>query len=188
MRIAECQAHGRDNARRLKALILLLRYSGLRIGDAVRCDTARLEDGLLRLYTQKTGTHVHLPLPEFVVHALDACPRMSERYWFWSGNGKLSTAVGDWQGRLLDLAEDAKIQRLHAHRFRDTFAVSLLLEGVPIERVSILLGHSSIKVTEQHYSPWIRERQEQAEADARRTWARDPVALMESKAERTIRQ
>jgi integrase/recombinase XerD len=189
-RIADCPATAHDNARRLKALILLLRYSGLRIGDVVQCDATRLEGGRLRLYTQKTGTHVHLPLPEFVVRALDACPRMNERYWFWTGTGKLSTAVGDWQGRLLDLAEDAKIQRLHAHRFRDTFAVSLLLEGVPIERVSILLGHSSIKVTERHYAPWIRERQEQAEADVRRTWARDPVTLMGNKdalVERTIR-
>ncbi len=66
--------------------------------------------------------------------------------------------------------------------------VSLLLEGVPIERVSILLGHSSIKVTERHYAPWIRERPEQAEADVRRTWAHDPLAILESKAERTIRQ
>jgi integrase len=49
------------------------------------------------------------------------------------------------------------------------------------ERVSILLGHSSIKVTERHYSPWIRERQEQAEADVRRTWALDPIALLETK-------
>jgi hypothetical protein len=56
--------------------------------------------------------------------------------------------------------------------------VELLLKGVPLERVSILLGHSSVKVTEKHYSPWIRERQEQAEADVKRTWARDPVALM----------
>jgi integrase len=37
-------------------------------------------------------------------------------------------------------------------------------------RVSILLGHSSIKVTEKHYSPWVRARQEQLEADVRRTW------------------
>jgi hypothetical protein len=33
------------------------------------------------------------------------------------------------------------------------------------------LGHSSIKVTEKYYSPWVRARQEQLEADVRRSWA-----------------
>jgi hypothetical protein len=56
-----------------------------------------------------------------------------------------------------------------------------LLAGVPLERVSILLGHTSIKITEKHYSPWIRERQEQVEADVRRTWAKDSVVLLETK-------
>ena len=54
------------------------------------------------------------------------------------------------------------------HRFRDAFAVELLLSGVPLERVSVLLGHSSVKITERHYAPWVRERQEQMEADVRR--------------------
>jgi len=61
----------------------------------------------------------------------------------------------------------------HAHRFRDTFAVGLLQAGVPTDRVSVLLGHSSIKVTEKHYSPWVRARQEQLEADVWRTWQAD---------------
>lgn len=52
----------------------------------------------------------------------------------------------------------AKVNNGHAHRFRDTFAVELLLAGVPIERVSILLGHQSIKITERHYSLWTRPR------------------------------
>ena len=39
-----------------------------------------------------------------------------------------------------------------------------------MDRVSVLLGHSSIKVTEKHYSPWVGARQEQLEADVRRTW------------------
>jgi integrase/recombinase XerD len=210
--IGKVQQHGRDNARRLRALILLLRYTGLRIGDAVSCSVDRLADGKLRLYTQKTGTHVHCPLPEFVVRELDAIPKMSEKYWFWTGNGKLQTAVADWQGRLADLFSDKienrkadrrksaaakseqakpdvaevaetkpknKLSEGHAHRFRDTFAVELLLAGVPLERVSILLGHQSVKITEKHYSPWIRERQEQAEADVRRTWTQDPIALMQ---------
>jgi len=47
--------------------------------------------------------------------------------------------------------------------FRDTFAVELLLSGVPIDQVSLLLGHSSVKVTEKHYSPFVKARQEQLE-------------------------
>jgi integrase len=74
-----------------------------------------------------------------------------------------------------------KIADGHAHRFRDTFAVELLLAAVPLERVSVLLGHTSVKITERHYSPWIRERQEQAEADVRHTWTQDPIALLETK-------
>jgi len=36
-----------------------------------------------------------------------------------------------------------------------------LQSGVPLDRVSILLGHSSIRITERHYSPRVRSRQEQ---------------------------
>jgi integrase len=78
-------------------------------------------------------------------------------------------------------AKGGKFVEGHAHRFRDTLAVELLLAGVPLERVSILLGHTSIRVTEKHYAPWVRERQEQAEADVKRTWAQDPIALLETK-------
>ena len=59
--------------------------------------------------------------------------------------------------------------------------MELLLAGVPLERVSVLLGHSSIKVTEKHYSPWVRARQEQLEADLERSWAHDPIVLAATK-------
>jgi len=39
-----------------------------------------------------------------------------------------------------------------------------------MNHISVLLGHSTIKVMEKHYSPWVRARQEQLEADVRRTW------------------
>lgn len=175
------QAHGKDNARRLRALILLLRYSGLRISDAVRCSVEQIVDGKLRLYTQKSGTPVYCPLPDFLLKELDSIPRMSARFWFWTGNGRLQTAVTDWQARLLEVFQKAKISGGHAHRFRDTFAVELLLAGVPLERVSVLLGHASIRVTEKHYAPWVKARQDQAEADVRCTWAQDPVVLLATK-------
>lgn len=50
-----------------------------------------------------------------------------------------------------------------------------------MERVPVLLGDSSIKVTEKHYSPWVRARQEQLEADIRHSWAwHSPVHISET--------
>jgi integrase len=54
--------------------------------------------------------------------------------------------------------------------FRDTFAVELLLAGVPIDQVSLLLGHSSVKVTEKHYAPFVKARQAQLAQSARMAW------------------
>jgi len=55
--------------------------------------------------------------------------------------------------------------------FRDTFAVDLLQKGVPIETVAVLLKHSSIRITEKHYSPWVKSRQENLETQVKKTWA-----------------
>jgi integrase/recombinase XerD len=172
---------GIDNARRVRALVLLIRYSGLRLSDAVNLSSDRIAGNRLFLYTQKTGVPVNAVLPEFVVVALEATPKVTEKYFFWSGAGKLDSAVRSWQTRLRRLFQLAKVANGHAHRFRDTFAVELLLAGVPIERVSILLGHQSVRITEKHYSPWVRSRQEQLEADLESAWKRDPLVLLETK-------
>jgi hypothetical protein len=63
---------GVANAQRLKAFVLLLRYSGMRIGDAVACSVDRIDGDRLFLYTQKTGVPVHGVLPAFVVRELEA--------------------------------------------------------------------------------------------------------------------
>jgi integrase/recombinase XerD len=163
---------GPENARRIRAFVLLLRHSGLRIGDAVTLERSRVTGDKLFLYTAKTGTPVCCPLPDFVLDALEAIPKVSERCFFWTGESRVESATGDWQRTLKAIFRLAGIPDGHAHRFRDTFAVGLLQAGVPMERVSVLLGHSSIKVTEKYYAPWVRERQEQLEADVRRSWER----------------
>ena len=106
----------------------------------------------------------------------------------WTGESKVQSATGDWQRTLKDVFELATIPDGRAHRFRDTLAVTLLQAGVPMERVSVLLGHSSIKVTEKHYSPWVRARQEQLEADVKATWARDPLMLVATKGTPEVRE
>jgi integrase/recombinase XerD len=172
---------GVANAQRLKAFVLLLRYSGMRIGDAVKCEADRITGNKLFLYTQKTGVPVHCVLPDFVIRELEAAPKSSEGHFFWTGKSKLHSAISKWQRRLQTLFTLAEVASGHAHRFRDTFATELLLAGVPLERISVLLGHQSVRITERHYSPWVRSRQEQLEQDLRRVWEQDPIALMEAR-------
>ncbi|MDQ2945592.1 MAG: tyrosine-type recombinase/integrase [Acidobacteriota bacterium] len=171
---------GQWNARRLRALVLLLRYSGLRIGDAVILQRDRIVNGKLFLYTAKTGTPVYCPLPNLVEHTLVGLEHSNNQYFFWSGKS-VKSVTRDYQRYLRKLFHIAKVPHGHAHRFRDTFAVELLLAGVPLEHVSILLGHNSVKVTEKHYSPWVHARQEQLEADVQRTWAKDPRVFAQTK-------
>jgi integrase len=114
------------------------------------------------MYTAKTGTPVYCPLPPFVIAALNMIPEST--HFFWTGNSTPKTVAGVWQESLKRLFILAGVPDGHAHRFRDTFSVELLLAGVSIERVSIVLGHQSVRITEKHYALWVRARQEQLEA------------------------
>jgi integrase/recombinase XerD len=174
---------GQDNALRLRAFVLVLRYTGMRLGDVATLTTERVVGNKIQLYTQKTGVPVYCVLPQFVADLLVCLPRISDKYFFWTGNSTPHTVNGIFQRTLKSLFILAKIKHGYAHRFRDTFSVSLLLAGVPIEQVSILLGHSNIKVTQQHYNPWVRDRQLQLEADLQRAWNGDPIVLLNSKVE-----
>jgi integrase/recombinase XerD len=178
--------HGKENGRRIRGLVLLLRYSGMRIGDAVNLRSNQIKGNRLFLYTQKTGVPVNAILPEFVLKALEATPKVNEECYFWAGTGKLDSAVRSWQTRLRRLFRLAGVHDGHPHRFRDTYAVELLLAGVPIERVSALLGHQIVRITERHYAPWVRSRQDQLEADLVNAWSRDPFLALQSKGTREV--
>jgi integrase len=49
---------------------------------------------------------------------------------------------------------------------RDTFAMEMLLAGVPLEEVSRLLTHASVSMTERYYAKWTTSRRQQLEEDA----------------------
>ncbi|HMG88183.1 MAG TPA: tyrosine-type recombinase/integrase [Terracidiphilus sp.] len=70
-----------------------------------------------------------------------------------------------------ELAAGVHSGHMVSHRLRDTFAVDLLTKGVPLEEVSKLLGHESIKTTEKHYARWIKGRQDRLDSLVMGTWA-----------------
>ena len=116
------------------------------------------------------------PLPPEVVAAVQSAPRLSEAGAFIptedSGykTDPRSVANSFYGTYLCPLSTLSGVPNIHAHRFRDTFAVRLLEAGKPLEIVQMLLGHSSIKTTEQHYSPWVKSRQEMLVREVMALW------------------
>jgi site-specific recombinase XerD len=141
------------------AFVLTMRFSGLRISDVCTLNVSSLEGNHLELRTIKTGSKVKVLLPDVVVQSLNTIEKVSPKYFFWSGNGKLSSITELWRSRRLrPTFKAAGIKDAHPHRFRHTFATKLLIQGVPIGMVATLLGNS-VRIVEKHYSSWTKARQ-----------------------------
>lgn len=177
---------------RLLAMILLLRHTGLRIGDIVRFSTDRLKGHSVMLRMAKTKNPVWLPLPEFLVATLKALPLYEEKYYFAAGSAKLGTATGNARRSLRKLSKLARIRTVNPHRFRDTLAIKLLQQGVPVEDVKEILGHEDVNITLRHYGNWVKERQDRLTGTSCfslsfKQYLRSCLALRSPKFERTER-
>ena len=193
------------NSRRVRAYLRLLRWSGLRAGDAACLAKSKLrEDDSLFLYQAKVKSKASAPvyvlLPHEVAEELRNVPAGSSThpdYLFWSGRSKRKSEVSNWQkifskilSRAIEMSPelflDATGQRkpAHLHMMRDTFAVEYLLAGMPLEEVSRLLGHSSVTITQKHYAPWVFERQQRLAASQRAAWTKMGVVIADREAPR----
>lgn len=161
-----------------RALLLLMRYSGLAIRDAATLGRDSLgPTGDLVVRRAKSGELVTVALPDPVLAALEAVAEPGREHYFWTGRSEPATVAKLWRSRLAAVAADAGVDAFHPHRLRDTFAVELLLANVLMQDVSSLLGHSSVATTERHYAPWNRARSERLGRIVRKVHRRDPLLL-----------
>jgi integrase/recombinase XerD len=161
--LAACERIEDDNPhtvqrtrQRAKALCLVMLYSGMRISDTLQLarKAVNLESGKLLLRVMKTGAPLYVRLGEPATAALAALPADGE-YFFWSGESKLATVIGNARRSIQRVLAIAGIEG-HPHRLRDTFSVSLLEKGEDLRTVQLLLGHTSIRTTEKHYAPFVQ--------------------------------
>lgn len=156
---------------RWHALIQVLRWSGLRIGDAMKLTTDKLQGNKLFLRMAKTGVNIFVRLPDFVVEEMEDLPKYGG-YFFWKreGESKVDTASSNARRALREIFKEAGVKDGHPYRFRDNFSIGLLESGVPLETVAALLGHSDPRITARHYSPWVQSRQDILEKSVAAAW------------------
>lgn len=173
---------------RIRGLVLVMRWLGLSIADAVALKRNELvfdeETGYWCVDTdrQKTGSPVYVPLPPEVYDELVKLPpeRGSHpEYFFCNPYNDINSETARWERRFRDLFKVADLRdelgrpvRCHSHKLRNTFAAFALASGVPLEHVSKALGHDSIKTTEKSYAKWIRDRQVLVVNSLAASWSR----------------
>jgi site-specific recombinase XerD len=179
--IAACGRFGRNDYERLRAraMVLTMRYTGLRIGDVAMLAKDRISrDGTrwrIFLHTEKTGKPVFLPIADELRLALNAVPiprgaTPDCRYFFWNGIASERALKGNAQRTMAAVFKTSKVERAHAHRFRHTLATELLGAGASFEEVADILGNSP-EVVRKHYAKWSTARQARIDNLMEQVWA-----------------
>ena len=164
--IAACDAMGRGPYERMRAraMILLLRYTALRVSDVATLERNRVRNGEILVRTTKNGKAVRLPLHPDLQAALDFLPMPRAGgtdcpYFFWSGNGTKSAMVRDVIRTVSAAYKASGVAGACSHRFRHTLATEILELGGSFEEAADILGDSPA-VIRKHYAKWSRLRQE----------------------------
>jgi integrase len=146
-------------------LFLLPRWTGLRRADLIKLSWAEVDLQELKIEhrAQKNGGKIVLPIFENLLLALTA---EYERRKPQRQDPVLLTPKGGWYSgtnlywRLKRLGVRAGVH-VSPHRFRDTFAVDMLLRGLDVSYVAQMLG-DTVAVLMTYYVPFVRELRERA--------------------------
>lgn len=146
---------------------LLLRWTGLRGSDAVRLTWDEIDWSAREInrLTQKRKKRVVLPIPQELFFALEAerdrrQPQPDSRILVNPRTCENMKRPRLYQ-RMLALGKRAGVPDAHPHRYRDSFAVDLLLRGATAYDVAKLLG-DTVDTVEKHYAPFVKELRDRA--------------------------
>lgn len=164
--VATCDEIGKQfyERRRARAMVLLMRYTGLRISDVMTLARDRVRNQMIHLHTQKTSGVVRLPIPVELQQALDdlPVPKGSDRgcpYYLWNGHTSRRQIVTMGHKTLEAVFKKAGVPEAKSHRFRHTLATDILAKGGTIQDVADVLG-ISVHVASRHYAKWNQARDE----------------------------
>jgi integrase len=121
----------------------------MRLGEIVQMKVEDISISLRDIFipNSKSGHSRHVPMSEELASFLEQQIQGKK-----AGDDVLAGVIRDYVSRRFRwLCQKSGVANLKFHDLRHTFAARLLTKGVPIYKVSKILGHSSVVVTEQHY-------------------------------------
>jgi site-specific recombinase XerD len=163
--IRACDEFGRTKYERLRAraMVLLMRYAGLRISDVITLSRDHIKGIRLEKQSVKNHRWIRVELHSDVLRALETIPRpkaasMDCSLFFCGETASLRSLVkGAWR-TLAAVFNCAMVPRAHPHRFRHTLASELLGKGATVEEVAGILADSPATIR-RHYAKWTPELQ-----------------------------
>lgn len=141
-----------DAPPKVNMLLRLMLLTGIRLGEALsaRWSEIDLDRRHLRLPDTKAGKPRVVPLSNEALEVLDELAAMREAASDFLFSGRGGRGHMQRPGRRFSaVLAAAGIEGLWLHDLRRTFA-TLAAQQVPIQDVSRLLGHSTVKVTERY--------------------------------------
>lgn len=152
-------------------MLLLMRHTALAISDVATLARARIRDGEILVFRQKTGNLVRLPLPPDLEMVLDALPPprgMESEATHYSWNPATMTrrcVVGVAERTLAAVFKKSGVAHARADRFRHTLATEILSRGGSDQDAADVLGNSP-QIIRKHYAKWNVQRQDRIENQA----------------------
>ncbi len=143
------------------AFLAVLMFTGLRKNEAsqLRWEAPQTKTAVWPWVDLDQGQIV-VPAPSAKSRRARFVPILAElrpvlESWPIERRGRLfpfSADGGRIQGKWAEVCKAAGVQKLKLHNLRDTFAVALLMNGVPWAVVGEILGHASVETTKRYYA------------------------------------
>jgi integrase len=166
----------KSRTKHLAAVVKVALETGLRRGELLGLTWSQVDmsRGVLRLEVTKSGRRREVPMRQAVYEALATRPEPhSGRVW----------PVGDVRKAFENAVVEAKLDGLHFHDLRHSFASWFVMRGGSLQALQTILGHADIKMTLRyaHLAPdHLRSEMARTERGSRLAQARaqEPVELV----------
>ena len=140
-----------------RALCLMFLFCGMAFVDFAHLKKSDIRNGVLRYNRQKTGTPMLVEIQPVARELLAAL--MTDTLRDEEAFREYTSALADFNRSLKELANACGVTEIvTSYSIRHSFATTLKEQGVPIEMISELLGHQSIKTTQIYLKSFSLDR------------------------------